>query len=78
MTPSKTLAWSASHFVRPFGAPPTYRGTSLIRYSAPLEPYSRTMPRALRWSLGGGVFLMNEVPLYFNVLGNRLVEPLEE
>ena len=24
-----------------------YRGTSLIRNSAPLGPYSRTMPRAL-------------------------------
>ena len=33
-------------------APParmSYRGTSLIRNSAPLGPYSRTMPRALRW-----------------------------
>ena len=27
-----------------------YRGTSLIRNSAPLEPYSMTMPRALWWS----------------------------
>ena len=27
-----------------------YRGTSLIRNSAPLGPYRRTMPRALRWS----------------------------
>ena len=27
-----------------------YRGTSLIRNSAPLGPYSRTMPRALWWS----------------------------
>ena len=25
------------------------RGTSLIRNSAPLGPYSRTMPRALWW-----------------------------
>jgi hypothetical protein len=32
----------------------TYRGTSLIRNSAPLGPYSRTMPRALWWSYGGG------------------------
>ena len=31
-----------------------YRGTSLIRNHAPLGPYSRTMPRALWWSLGGG------------------------
>ena len=30
------------------------RGTSLIRNSAPLEPYSRNMPRALWWSQGGG------------------------
>ena len=27
-----------------------YRGTSLIRNSAPLGPYSRSMPRALWWS----------------------------
>ena len=40
-----------------------YRGTSLIRNSAPLGPYSRNMPRALWWSYGGGLFLMSEVPL---------------
>ena len=28
----------------------TYRGTSLIRNSPPLGPYSRPMPRALWWS----------------------------
>ena len=42
------------------------RGTSLIRNSAPLAPYDRTMPRALWWSLGGSLggwmFLMSEVP----------------
>ena len=27
-----------------------YRGTSLIRKCVPLEPYSRTMPRASWWS----------------------------
>ena len=27
-----------------------YRGTSLIRNTPLLEPYSRPMPRALRWS----------------------------
>ena len=27
-----------------------YRGTSLIRNSNPLGPYSRVMPRALWWS----------------------------
>jgi len=41
----------------------TYRGTSLIRNSSPLELYSRNMPRALRWSQGEGLFLMSEVPL---------------
>ena len=41
-----------------------YRGTSLIRNSGRLGPYSRTMPRALWQSLGGGQFLMSVVPLY--------------
>jgi len=40
-----------------------YRGTSRIRNSAPLGPYSRSMSRALWWSLGGWLFLMSEVPL---------------
>ena len=40
-----------------------YRGTSLMRNSAPLGPYSRTMRRALWWSEGGVLFLMSEVPL---------------
>ena len=31
-----------------------YRGTSLIRSSVPLGPYSRPMPRALWCSYGGG------------------------
>jgi len=31
--------------------PPPYRGTSIIRNSAPLGPYSRNMPRALCLSL---------------------------
>ena len=30
----------------------------------PIGPYSRTMPRALRWSQGWGQFLMSEVPLH--------------
>ena len=34
-----------------------YRGTSLSRNSPPIEPYSRTVPRALWWSYGGGGFL---------------------
>jgi len=41
-----------------------YRGTSLIRSNLTLGPYSATMPRALWWSGGGGLFLMSEVSLY--------------
>ena len=41
-----------------------YRGTSLVRNSALLGPYSRPMPGTLRWSWGGMLFLMSEVPLY--------------
>jgi len=41
----------------------SFRGTSPIRNSAPLGPYSRTMPRALWKPEGGGLFLMSEVPL---------------
>ena len=40
------------------------RGTSLIRNNPLLTPYSRTLPRAIWWPWGGGVFLMGEVPLY--------------
>jgi len=42
-----------------------YRGTSLIRNRHPVGPYSRTMPRLLWRSWGGGV-LMSEVPLYLS------------
>jgi len=42
---------------------PSYRGTSLIRNSAPLRPYSWNMPRPLWWSWGGGGVLMGVVPL---------------
>ena len=41
-----------------------YRGTSLIRNTPLLGPYSRTIPRVLWRSQGGGLFLMSEVPLY--------------
>ena len=41
-----------------------YRGTSLIRNTPLLRPCRRTMPRAVWWSGGGGLFLMSEVPLY--------------
>ncbi|KAJ1475979.1 hypothetical protein T484DRAFT_1966882, partial [Baffinella frigidus] len=58
--------WSQSFRRRSF--PPGYRGTSLIRHQLPFGPYSRPMPRALWWSLGGGGrFLMSEVPLYVNL-----------
>ena len=40
-----------------------YRGTSLQRKRTPPEPYRRPMPRVLEGSLGGGRFLMGEVPL---------------
>ena len=40
-----------------------YRGTSLIRITPLIGPYSRTIPRVLWWSQGGGLFLMSEVPL---------------
>ena len=52
------------------------RGTSLIRNSPLVGPYSRTMSRALWWPKGGGVFLMSEVPLYLHGLfrgTNRIV-----
>jgi len=40
------------------------RGTSLIINVLRLGPYSRPMPRALRWSYGGGQLLMSEVTLH--------------
>ena len=43
--------------------------TSLMINRIPLGPYSRTMHRALGWSLGGGVFLMSEVPLSCPCIG---------
>ena len=42
-----------------------YRSTSLIRNSAPLGPYRRTMPRALRWCWGGrAVSYARGTPVY--------------
>ena len=49
-----------------------YRAASLTRKRAPLGPYRRPMPSVLggwafsygRGTWGGGLFLMNEVPLY--------------
>ena len=44
--------------------PIVYRGTSLIRNTPLLGPYSRTIPVVIWWSWGGGLFLMSEVPLH--------------
>ena len=46
-----------------------YRGTSLIRNNPLLGPCSRTMPRTLWWSYGGGAVSYErgapvQVPLY--------------
>ena len=51
-----------------------YRGTSLIRNSPLLGPYSRTVSRALWWPPGGGLFLISEVPLYGVTSGSPQVE----
>ena len=40
-----------------------YRGTSIIKNTPLLGPYSGTIPRVLWQSLGGGLSLMSEVPL---------------
>jgi len=53
-----------------------YRGTSLISNSTPLGPCS--MPRALWWPYGGGLFLMSEVPLYHLGATNNAVGTLPE
>ena len=41
-----------------------YRGASLIKNNPSLGPYSRLKPWAIWWTLGEGLFLMNEVTLY--------------
>ena len=38
------------------------RGTSLIRNTHRLGPYSGTAPRVIRLPQGGGRFIMSEVP----------------
>ena len=40
-----------------------YSGTSLIKNTPLLGPYSGTVPRVIRWSERGELFLMSEVPL---------------
>ena len=56
---------------------PRYRGTSLTRNNPPVGPYSRVLPRALRWSMGGGQFLMGEEPLYDRTYKPRHVSKCE-
>jgi len=51
--------WSYSEGSQPLH----YRGTSLIKNIPPAGPYSRNMPRALRWASGEGQFLMSKVTL---------------
>ena len=46
-----------------------YRGNSLIRTPPTVGPYDRNMPRALRWSFWGGLFLMSEVPPLKGLVG---------
>ena len=41
----------------------SYRGTSPIRKIAPLDSYSRSMPKVLGGPRRGGRFLMSEAPL---------------
>ena len=42
----------------------TLQGHLAYKNPPPLiGPYSRTIPRVLWWSSGGGLFLMSEVPL---------------
>ena len=47
--PTIRIIWSEGKPAPPPSKVP-YRGTSLIRNSAPLGPYRRTMPRVLGWS----------------------------
>ena len=51
--------------------------TSLMRKHHPVGPYSRTMPRVLGGSQGGGRFLMVEVPLYSGPGPDKEVSSLE-
>jgi len=57
------LSWWQLKTLLAFPGKP-YRGTSLIRNTPLLGPYSRTIPKVIWWSWGGGLFLMSEVPLY--------------
>ena len=51
--------------------------TSLIRNSASLGPYSRTMPRVPWWTQGEGLFLVSEVSLLSNASENIALQAIE-
>ena len=55
---SDQSAEPAAHLVQAL----PYRGTSFIRNDLLLGPYSRTIPRVLWWSLGGGAVLYERGP----------------
>ena len=55
-----------------------YRGTSLIRYKAPLELYSRTMPMTLWWSYGGGLLLMRVITRWTEHAGGTMSDALRD
>jgi len=59
----KRFAWRANVTAMRTSVRRVYRVTSLIRNNPLLGPCSRTIPRVLWWSEGGGLFLMIEVPL---------------
>ena len=52
MAVTSWMPWCQS--IQSFDDVTWYRGTSLIRNRPRLGPYSRTMPKALWWSKGGG------------------------
>ena len=59
------------------GAPAggAYRGTSPIRNSPLLGPFSRTVYKALWWPRGEGIFSMSKEPLYIAFAGTATSPP---
>ena len=62
--PLYPMFWVQESVVRDQARADMYRGTSPLKNRLPLGPYGRPMPRALRWSWGGGGGHMSEVPLW--------------
>ena len=58
------LARNKTPHIRPLRQAYAYRGTSLIRNSAPLGTYSWAVPRAIWRCYGEVSYLMSEAPLY--------------